>query len=73
MKAIPVLIFAAVAAHGEMVRRVDSQPDGSIPNGYVPVLVSNGNLTFGADWRLGTCDIGYRYFSTGIYREGVRH
>ena len=56
-----------------MVRRVDSLPDGSAPKGYVPALVSNGNLTFGADWRLGTCDIGYRYFATVVYREGIRH
>ncbi len=67
------LVLGFLAVHGEMVRVVESLPDGTAPEGYVPALVSNGSLTFGADWRLGTSDLGYRSFSTGIYREGVRH
>ena len=65
--------FLILHLHGEAVRYVESLPDGNAPNGYVPALVSNGSLSFGVDWRLGTCDIAYRYFSTGIFREGVRH
>ena len=67
--------LAASAAFGGLshVRTVKSIEGGKPPEGYVPALVSNGSLTFGVDWRLGNCDLKYKSFSTGIYREGVRH
>ena len=67
------LVACMHSVFGEMVRRVEGLAGGNAPEGYVPALVSNGSLTFGVDWRLGTCDLAYRTFSTGIYREGVRH
>ena len=68
-----VFVSAIVCGGPSHLRTVRSVEGGKAPDGYVPALVSNGSLTFGADWRLGNCDLLYKSFSTGIYREGVRH
>lgn len=68
-----VLTVATAFGTPSHIRTVKSAEGGNAPGGYVPALVSNGSLTFGVDWRLGNCDLTYKSFSTGIYREGVRH
>ena len=68
-----LLVVSAAFGGSSYVRSVKSIEGGNPPEGYVPALVSNGSLTFGVDWRLGNCDLAYESFSTGIYREGVRH